>query len=418
VTLDRLAGTVYGIDAVTGVLYALSPADVGVRIVGPTPLLDVTGLAWLEDRGVLAATAPSAGADGTDLHLVDPLSGAAVRVASLGAGPRVDALAARLGLLVGVDRARDVLVSIDVATGAVVEVGPLGAAGEDVVGLTFDATAGRLYGMDAASERLVEIDPVSGHAVPWAAPARPSTQGIAHVHGGWFFASDPLAGELYAFQKQEPADPTLEYVTALAFDASAGVLYAADAKARQILTLDAAGEVLHRADLAIDVPIDGLAFDAPAGVLFAVAGDVLLRVDPVTGAKEDVGTMGAGPLLGLAVDASDGSLLALQRVSNVLARIDRAGGAAQLVAHVLGAEAAEVVGLAYDDAAGRLLAVGRTGLLLEIDPVTGEAAAFAHAPVPLVAALAYDAANGVLFVLDDDAGVLVRLDRATGQPLP
>lgn len=107
------------------------------------------------------------------------------------------------GTVYAVDSSQDELMTIDLATGVVTDIGNVARPGVDTVmhGIEFNSTNGKLYGLDYRDSMLVEINTATGEATAIGQTAATS------------FGS-------------------------LAWDANAGIMYMADAGTESLYTVD------------------------------------------------------------------------------------------------------------------------------------------------------------------------------------
>jgi hypothetical protein len=251
----------------------------------PTGALAIL-VSWAAALPAVAAPLVGIGIDGTgELYDVDTASGSLRNPRPTGV-PRFSGIAYLPGNgLFGVSNASvengasaNVLLRIDLATGATTVVGPLGIRVQEG-DVTYEPATGSILGVNAGGE-LYRIDPATGAAT--------------------------VIGMV-------PAPPSLQELSGLAFDA-AGTLYALDVghsggtvsrgERDRLLTLDpTTGEVLR------EVPLGGpglgfgagLAFDPDTGTLFVAEGQGmnsplnrapgLYTIDPTTGQLNVVGAM-------------------------------------------------------------------------------------------------------------------------------
>jgi hypothetical protein len=143
-TIHPATGQLYGWDDSTDQLVLINPGTGAGTAVGPSGIapvdvgltFDQAGNLWLADEG---------GASNGSLYSVNPLTGAAALVGSLGRD--ITGLASRNGVIFGVDPDVNSLVTINTATGAATLVGGVGLGFNiDDTGIDFDE-AGTLWGI-------------------------------------------------------------------------------------------------------------------------------------------------------------------------------------------------------------------------------------------------------------------------------
>lgn len=160
--------------------------------------------------------------------------------------------------LYGAENFSNELFTIDTETGDVATVGPFGGGFGGVTGLAFDG-AGKLYGVDTATDQLLGIDAASGAATAIGALGFGAVESLA-------FAPD-------------------------------GTLFAGDLDTDKLLTIDVAtGAATAIGDFGFGT-VTGLAFDA-GGRLIGVDNDrsdgasSILEIDPATGSADELTTFG------------------------------------------------------------------------------------------------------------------------------
>ncbi len=163
------------------------------------------------------------------------------------------------------------LVRVDVATGNMTDVGPIGF--EQVQGLAFDPVSRILYGSDITSNRLLNIDLSTGGGTAVG------EFGFTNVHG---LAFDPVRMLLFGTStNQTPRETTLIVIdTATGRGSSVGLVRGGGA-----------------------MQIEGLAFDVESGLLFGTdrANDSLFTIDPATAAASLRGPIGFSSVFGLSL---------------------------------------------------------------------------------------------------------------------
>lgn len=197
----------------------------------------------------------------------------AAAVAAVAGWPLVVA-AAPMGALFGADAETDQLIQIDPATGTGVAIGPLGFG---VVGMAYDPVSDTLFG---AGGRLLSINRLTGSATPVGGPTGFSISGLA---------VDPTTGEMFGV------------------DSIADVLLSIDRTTGQASVIGPLGGGAAFAN------VTGLAFDQTGSVLYGVenGNDQLVIIDRQTGAATGVGspfTVGGRVVTAIAFDPSTGEL--------------------------------------------------------------------------------------------------------------
>jgi len=290
-------GTLYGIDDATETLITLDLTTGAGRAVGslgttvndPGLAFDILGNLWLVDDST------------TILYRVSPASGRATAIGDL--GQEVTGLAARGMALFGLggDDTNN-LVTINTATGAATQVGPLVNVTLVDGGLDFDAE-GTLWAIgnpDTSPDTVFTIDPDSGTATVMG-----TTSGVAGVES----LAIPPAPVAYTVDSDDADHLWLLYlnagividvgpasyddIAALAF-APNGTLYGIDDVLDYLITLDlTTGAGAYAGWLGVNVDDPGLAFDM-AGNLWMVDNGTqkLHSVNLDTGQATAIGSLG------------------------------------------------------------------------------------------------------------------------------
>lgn len=202
---------------------------------------------------------------------------------------------ARADALFGIDADTSTLVQIDTKTGEATEVGPIGVGTQRVNGLSFSPSGelfSSLWGQGAGPETLWRLDPLSG--------------------GGTYL--------------QDLPDICL--AAAIAFSPR-GLLYGTDAWSDLLYSIDLeTGELTVIGHTGYSYLV-GLSW-GPDEQLYATDGSRLFRVSPETASAAEIGETGAGFLEGLAFDSS-GVLYGVDTSARSLLQIDPSSGAATLI---------------------------------------------------------------------------------------
>ena len=216
---------------------------------------------------------------------------------------------------------------------------PLGP--DKLSGLALDETTGLLFGIDPATEFLVEVDPATGATSVLAKTDTVQVEGLAYDSAsGVLYASDSSTDELLTIDPATGAatvvGPTgFDRLRGLAFASTTGVLYGADDATDQLIALDTstgAGTAIGPLGFS---SVRGLAFDASTGTLYATdkAGTKsLFSVNPSTGAGTAIGPTGYFELRALAAHPAGGLLVAADQPADAfepreLATLDVTTGA-------------------------------------------------------------------------------------------
>jgi DNA-binding beta-propeller fold protein YncE len=218
--------------------------------------------------------------------------------------------------------------------------------------------------------------------------------------------------------------------------ASLALTSAAAAQQMMLVATDSAGDNLIRLDTQTgastvigplgDGTVAALAYDPTRGILYATSTqtNTLLTVNPGTGAATVIGPLGATLMHGLEYSPPDDTLYGIGGTTNnrTIYRIDRVTGAATQIGTVLGPSTYTIV---YDTSANTMYAaaIGQqtlsritmsTGALTLIGPFGAPGM-----PIPQVGiGIAYDATHG-LFASDNtgtpgNANPLYKINTATG----
>ena len=157
--------------------------------------------------------------------------------------------------------------------------------------------------------------------------------------------------------------------------------------------------------------LSALASDPGAGVLYGHASGNLYRIDPGTGAGALVGPIGYSPD-GLAFDEAAGVLYGVTYAGSFL-RVNTATGQGILVANLSGPDLLD--SLAYVPQEGRLyVSAILDDTLWRIDPATGAPELAGPIGFSNVSGLGYDESTDTLYGASRSGGDLIRLDRTTG----
>jgi len=198
-------------------------------------------------------------------------------------------------------------------------------------------------------------------------------------------------------------------VAAMEFD-SAGMLFAADNRAHEILTINPSNRQTNPVGGIGFFRVSDLAFHAPSGLFYAVDDEVdstrsdrLIRIDPATGMGTLVGDIGLTYryVQGLAFDAATGNLLGTDVVLHELVRINRLTGVGTRVGSL---NFGNVTSLAFSPS-GALYGIDQTGdQLIRLDKTTGQGT--------VVGPLGFFDVKGIAFAPD---GTAYGMDALTGQ---
>lgn len=167
--------------------------------------------------------------------------------------------------------------------------------------------------------------------------------------------------------------------------------------------------------------INGLAYDVNTDTLYAVNsglnvqdpnGDVLLTLDPLTGAPTLIGQLETSLVNGLTFDPDTNTLFGVESVNDNLLTIDTATGLATPV----GATGFQAVnGLTYDPDTGTLYGVDNSAdVLIAIDPNTGAGTEVGPLTLGGLRGVTFDANSAQLFGVDNITDQLVSIDTNTG----
>ena len=171
---------------------------------GPIPVGPLGGAAMGNAGLLFAARNTLDVASSAQLLTIDPVSGQAIPIGPIGY-QQIEALAfdPAAGLLYGASVHSDGLLAIDPVSGQGTWRGPFDVDGDGtpdygrVSALAFEELSGKLYGVDAGSGQLLEIDPSNGAAIPRAALGYPDVQALEGRIGGGLIATDTAAGRYF-----------------------------------------------------------------------------------------------------------------------------------------------------------------------------------------------------------------------------
>lgn len=384
-----------------------SLTKVGDQAIG---FIAVEGAAYDETADVLYVVS-----DATQdmLGMVDPATGELTQIGSIGFY-EVECLAfdPTAGVLYGVDDATNTLLEIDTSTGRGTAVGALNGLGFSLVqGCAFDSTNNVLYGVHRTTNTLITIDTTTGVGTSVGNGSADFIEGLAY---------DPNADKLFGSNDDDDTRQLVEVnrtdgtttvvgslddqaaeIQALAFDSTANVLYGADVALRSLVEIaDDTGEVTHLSALGV-LGVDALAYDDTNGILYGVAnnfgdGSALVSWDKTNGKlKSETILADTAFILGLAY--GNNTLFAYDDVSQEMVTIDPATGELTY----LGDPGQQFTALDYGN--GTLYA--STGnQLFTVDVATATLVGTYDDLVTSVEGMAYDAANSVLYVIEDFNG--------------
>jgi len=158
----------YTLDGLNNRLVAINTLNGNIAPIGmaqPLPGHHWTGLAAGDDGLLYAA---STNGTVSMLYTIHPLTAAVEPVWPVAAASQLADIAINAqGDVFGVDVVTDMLVHLDLATGASVPIGPTGVNGTEVQGLDFDEATGTLYwsaSITPAESKLYTISPITGAA--------------------------------------------------------------------------------------------------------------------------------------------------------------------------------------------------------------------------------------------------------------
>lgn len=174
---DVNTGTLYGVDVATNSLVAINESTGQLTKVGSTGVNfpNAVGLAYDPVDNVLYATSNGAAAN---LYTIDTLNGVASQVGPLGVNMPGLAFQPASSILYGVSGQTDSLYSIDASTGETTLIGELGI-NTSFCGLAYDAASGKLLLSDTNSDALYSVDPTIGSASLIGALDFPQLNGLA-----------------------------------------------------------------------------------------------------------------------------------------------------------------------------------------------------------------------------------------------
>jgi len=408
---DSTTNTLYAVNSGLNQLYSLALSD-GTPTLKGTSIL-VNGLEFDTTRGVLWGFESGA----ARLSSINPATGAATP--SWNTGYRLTALAADASgaVLYGLDATKSALVVVDRATGTASLIGTVADSGGTPFTQIDDLAMGgaTLYGFNRGTAQLVTINRVTGVGTALGA----SGAAVQIVGLGFSGAT------LYGINSSGPTLVTISTATGaittgptlsvtglhdLAAD-GAGQLHALD-NLRNLYTINTStGVVTLVGPTGAGNPY-GLAYDASASTFWTSDGSAycMMKLDPLTGAAEAVGSFGFWQLSSMASDRSPGGkLYGTLSSSNFLLTIDRNTGAGRVIAKLAGSQ---ITSMTVQPVAARLLACDGT-TLAAIDPATAVRTPIGSIGYS-VSALAFNEATGQLFGRDSGGGQLLLIDVGTG----
>ncbi|MCC6208364.1 MAG: hypothetical protein IT488_09450 [Gammaproteobacteria bacterium] len=295
-----------------------------------------------------------------------------------------------------------------------------------ITGMAYDPASGTLYATETSGDNLISID---------IATAQPSVIGplglpLSDVQG---LAWDPNGGTLYGVDTGGQFLITIDTTTgdgsiiagslptgirSLAYDPNHDVLYGVSTGTGDdvLYTLDTSdGSATTIGNLGVS-GVEGLAYDNSTDILYGINTDVdgngqRLAINTTTGAATIAGTIGPFNVTALTFEPGTGVMYANNAGADTLTQIDPDTGLASGINHT-GLFSLE--SLAYDEANHRYYS--STGsYLVGIDPDNGSATGIAPMDAPNVYQLAYDPNTGVLYGYDINPRQMLTIDTTTGE---
>ena len=315
------------------------------------------------------------------------------------------------------DQGTRTLVAIDIDTGAMEYRGSTGF--DAFEGLTFDTQRGVLYGAEATSDFLYEIDPDDASRTQLVAVGDSPGLAFDPTGSGFVYGVDD-AGDVFTLDlgtNTQSLDTTVDVSNRLgaAFQPSSGnLLFAASTSLEQLPYQPPGALPFFTVDS--DWDLEGLAFDPTGDVALAVdrAREALIAIQLSPLDDAVVTPLSAGGVTGLAFDPASRTILATDFVDESLIAIDRDSGLPSYIgAHgaALAAPQAFLGDLAYDPNAQLLYGCDPSfDDLYVVDPSTGTATNLGDVPFGGVSGMAFDPNSNTLFGYDIDGGDLVRID--------
>ncbi len=150
-SVDSEADAIYQIDPFTGTTTQVSPLD-------PSATYGINTMTTHPDLGTLIHDYSN-----LSLRYLDPCSGSVTLLGAHGAGNTCGIAFGPDGRLFGLDANSDHLVEFDLATGAATSIGPIGFD-ISACGMTYDCSRGALIGATSTGNRVFYIDETTGAA--------------------------------------------------------------------------------------------------------------------------------------------------------------------------------------------------------------------------------------------------------------
>jgi len=169
--------------------------------------------------------------------------------------------------------------------------------------------------------------------------------------------------------------------------------------------------------------VGGLAYDAAAGILYATdigTADTLIRLNKNTGQATTIGPLGFVFVGALAVDGATGTLYGVDLQGDRLITINKANGHGTALSSTLGSGGfTNVRGLAVDPFSGTLVGMdAATKQLLRIDKGTGAGTALGSLGTSDLRGMAYDPLGNALFATTTRNDKLIAIDLVLGHANP
>lgn len=420
IAVDSAIANVYGIDNDLDLLFTLQKNDPTVfATVGPVGLNNIDAAVYQGSTGSVIF------ADNTSQRLVKiNVSTGLVTLStgSFGGNVNISGLTLSGATLYGADSANDMLVTINTTTGAVANVGAFVNA-TNVQAIALDTGTDTLYAADPGTGNLFTVNKATGEATAIGA------MGVNIVG----MAYDPSVNKLYGVttNRMYEINRTTGATTAigtggitgggascLAKNLSTGEFYTYEGSNDRLIeikvtnsTIDAGFHMLGYAG------VDSLAWDSDFDTLYGYDNGrgQLITIDPATGVgsqKFILDTVGALTLTGLAYNPTTDRLLTVNTQNSKLMTINPLSGVTAEIADV---SAAAVSALTYTSVTSRLYAFdAATSAVGIIDTATGNFTQVADLTGRLVKGMSINSSASLIYAVDINNHELITIATVSG----
>jgi len=202
--------------------------------------------------------------------------------------------------LMSIDHVYSKVWDVDLASGALTEIGPL-LVNNEAITASDSRDDGYTVVYDLIGRQILDVDPCTGVLTPIGATGESSICAIE------FGASDVLYGindfddTLVSFDLTTGAATVIGNLgmnvgaCGLAYDCATDTLYGMDATSRQVYEIDPSSAAVSGAvNITLPMNAPGLEFDPTLGLLHVTSGSAHYTLDPTTGTSDLLGAFTAG----------------------------------------------------------------------------------------------------------------------------